>query len=211
MSYGLTLVTPPTAEPLDATATKLWLRLKQDAEDSLVNALISAARRRCERVSGRQLVTATWQVTFDRFPALSLYLPPRYGLDALQGFAGRPPDPFPNALRMPLPPLQSVSSITYAALDGTTQTLDLATVRVISSRQPGMIVPAINNTWPYVAAVVPDAVTVQFVAGYGAAGSVPGDVKQALLRCVAHEYEFREAADEDYLDRLFAPFWDGSY
>lgn len=75
-------------------------------------------------------------------------------------------------------------------------------VQVDAESEPGRLLPAFGATWP-VARVQLASVQVTYVAGYGTRGQVPEDVQQRLLAHVAHCYERRENADEDYLNSLF--------
>ena len=83
---------------------------------------------------------------------------------------------------MPFGPVQSISSIQYRDTDDVLQTLDAAEYRLVGS----ILEPV--NSWPPVS-VRQDAVTVNFVAGYGDASSVPEDVRSAILVLVCLLYD----------------------
>ena len=133
-------------------------------EDPLLSALILAAREHVEAFTRRALVTQTWDLKLDGFPSV---------------------------IRVPRPPLQSITSISYIDSNGATQTWAAANYSVDTSSQPGRIEPAYGISYPTLRGV-PNAVTIRFVAGYGAAAAVPQSVKQAILLFVAHLYENRE-------------------
>ena len=66
---SLALVTAPTIEPLTLSQVKRHCRVSIDDDDDLVTEdLIPAVRDRCELVTGRQLVEATWDLRLDSFP-----------------------------------------------------------------------------------------------------------------------------------------------
>lgn len=180
MSRAWRQTVAPASEPITTAEAKTnaWIEISDD--DTFVDSLIEAARERCERVTGLQLVTATWELYLDEFP----------GVD--------------GAIIVPKPPLQSVSSITYLDTTETSQTLATSNYRVDAISKPGRIVPAPGCTWPTTSFVV-NAVTVTFVAGYGAASAVPSEIKNRLKTYVMHCYEHRgqEAIDEDFLDSIF--------
>jgi uncharacterized phiE125 gp8 family phage protein len=170
---SLSLVTPPVAEPVVLAEALDHLRLGQDAWDSgVVATLIQPAREYVEAYTARQLMAATWTVTFPRFPCR------------------RAP------LELPLPPLQSVTSVKYIDPAGTLQTWASNQYVVDAPQGPsamnGRIYPALNIDYP-APACREDAVTVQFVAGYTDAASVPKGIRQALLLMLGHLYENREA------------------
>lgn len=180
----LSLVTPPATEPLTLQEALDHLRLEQDAPDAaLVTALIQAAREYAETRTARQFITATWRLTLDRFPCRSYT------------DWGSWPDARAK-ISLPRPPLQSVSSVAYLDPSGAPQTWATDQYVVLAPAQiqalPGQIYPALGVAYPATAAR-PDAVTITFVAGYGAASAVPRAIKQALLLLIGAWYEQREA------------------
>jgi uncharacterized phiE125 gp8 family phage protein len=101
------------------------------------------------------------------------------------------------ALRLPMPRLISVTSITYLDNSGTLQTLDPSQYTVDAASQPARIVPSVNLTWPTTDYYIPGSVKVTYVAGsYGDGVNkdiCPLSIKQAILLLVGHLYENREA------------------
>ena len=71
---SLSLITPPTVEPVSLAEAKLHLRVDFDDDDALIESLISAARVAAETLTGRQSCTARWIRTLDGFPCSSLQL-----------------------------------------------------------------------------------------------------------------------------------------
>lgn len=179
------LQTGPQEEPVSLAQAKRFLRVQHDLDDADITGLIEDARERAERVTGRQLVTATWAMYLDRLPC---------------------------EIRVPYPRLQAVSSIQYVDQDGDTQTLAASLYDVDTASEPGVISRAYGASWPVVKSSTPNVVTIAFTAGYGSAGSVPAGLKQRILNAVAHCYTKRvEGVDEQWLDGLFLPWWVGTY
>ena len=56
---------------------------------------------------------------------------------------------------------------------------------------PGLVTPAYGLSWPAVSLAPSGAVRIRYVAGWGAAASVPQSLKQAVLLLVGHLYENR--------------------
>lgn len=142
--------------------------------DPVLGLLIASARAHAEQVLRRYLVTQTVDAYFDGFP--SGYLSwrearPRYEIR--------------------LPPLQSVTSITYVDGDGVTQTLDAGQYLVDARSVPARIEPAYGCSWPSTRDQA-NAVVVRFVAGYGAAAAVPACVRQWILLRVRTLYNNRD-------------------
>lgn len=163
---SLELVTPPTAEPVTVDEVKTHLRIDNDAEDVYIGLLISAARGYAETYLRRQLCTATWKLRMDCFPC--------------------------GAIQVPLPPLQSVTTLAFTDSSGSPATLTENThfTKDIYS-EPARIVPAYGRTWPATYGV-PNAVTLTFVAGYGDATAVPPEIRYGILLLVAEMYDKRE-------------------
>lgn len=121
-------------------------------------------------ILGRAIVTQTWEMKLRSFPLRT---------DRIYGDV---------RMLIPLPPLQSVSSITYIDADGVTQTLASSEYTVIVGSNA--VVPAYGKTWPGTRDV-PEAVTVTFVAGYGTADDVPDGIVSAGLLMVGDSYDVR--------------------
>lgn len=162
----LTIVNAPSEEPLTAADAIAQLRLDTSQLDGLLDARIVAAREYAERYTSRALTTRTYDWTLDAFA---------------------------DILYVPMPPLQSVTSITYIDTAGTTQTLATSEYTVDTASQPGRILPAHNKSWPSTRGHVND-VTIRFVAGYGAAAAVPYAIKAAMLLIVGEFDKRREHA-----------------
>ncbi|WP_417624956.1 head-tail connector protein [Paremcibacter congregatus] len=136
-------------------------------DDTYITGLVSAAESYLdgrEGVLGRALVTQTWTGTLDAR--------------------------FPSEIKVPLPPLQAVTSIKYIDQSGVQQTLDASMYDVITNTEPGLIVPAFGQCWPSVRCQR-QAIEVVFVAGYGIASEVPKRVHRAVLFLVGHWYTSR--------------------
>lgn len=177
-----TLVQQP-AEPLTLAEAKLFLRQDLPDDDPLIASLVTAARQYFEAATDRSFCTTSWQLKLPGF-----YPEPGYGWrwDGCgwgTGFGGR--------IDLPNPPLLAVSSVQYLEM-GTNATLTLATTvyNVVTGRTPGGVELAFGQTWP-VTAIHPEAVTVSYTGGYGAADAVPELVKQGIKLLLAHWYDHR--------------------
>lgn len=173
----LSLVTAPAVLPITRQEAKDHARIEGSDEDAWIDRALLGVVARAERLTGRALLTQTWDEFFDAFPG---------------GFR-----PTGGIIRPQRPPLQSVTSIKYLDTAGVEQTLDASTYRVDAVSQPGRIEPAYGTTWPATRAVS-HAVTLRFVAGYGAGpGAIPDELQEligAMLMDFAHSYRFRENA-----------------
>jgi len=166
---ALTLVTAPTVEPVTVADIKSHLRIDTTDEDTLIEDYITAAREYCERYQNRAYITQTWNLTLNDFP---------------DG----------DEIEIPLPPLQSITSIKYYGTDDTEYTLSTDDYMVDTDSEVGRVVLKYAKTWPSITLRPANAVVIQFVAGYGDADTdVPERIKQAIKLLVGHLYENREA------------------
>lgn len=164
---ALTLTVAPAEEPVTLAEAKAHLRVTDADSDTLITTLIKTARLMAEGFTNRAFVTQTWQWRLDGF--------------------------FPWRISVPKGRLQSVSSIQYVDANGDTQTLASSDYSVDAKSDPGRIEPAYGKVWPTTRYQM-NAVTITFVAGYGAASAVPEDIKHAMLLIIGELYERREEA-----------------
>lgn len=149
----LPVVGQTITEPVTLAALHGRLHLTSTSDDTALLGIITQAREFSERVSRRALAYRSFAYTLDRFP-------------------------FPHEpIRVPVPPLISLDSITFFDDTLTEQTLDPTDYWVAYAQLPALIVPVPGTVWPC-AARVPGAVTLNFEAGYGypgaaAVGSTP--------------------------------------
>jgi len=179
---GLVLVTPPAVEPINLIEAKTHLRVDIADDDTLITALITAARGYCEAFQNRAYVTQTWQLWLDDWPDKDRIIIPR-------------------------PPLQSISSVKYYGTDDTEYVFDAENYFVDTKSEPGRAVLTYNKSWPSVTLRPANAVCVEFVAGYPAEGedlaaNVPEKIKAAIKLVLGHLYERREEGVEKALSEL---------
>ncbi len=171
---ALSLVTAPATEPLTLAEAKSHLKSDVTDEDALIDGLIRSAREYVETFTHRALITQTWDLRLEGFPS---------SFEA-------------SAIWLPKPPLVSVTSISYVDTAGATQTWASSNYTVDAPAGPwarmGRIVPAWSIYFP-VTRSVPNAVTVRFVAGYGAATAVPSSMKSAMKLLIGNWWANREA------------------
>ena len=162
---SLDLITGPSVEPVSLADAKVQCRVEHDAEDTLIGALIVAARRMAEHQTQRALITQTWELTLNAFP------------DA--------------EIRLDKPKVLSIVSVKYLDAAGVLQTLDPAAYALDATTKPGFVIPV--SSWPSTYAGA-NAVRVRFTAGYGpGASDVPADVVAWIQMQIATLYRNREA------------------
>lgn len=164
---ALKLITPPA--PIVTTAEiKKHVRAEyfQD-DDAYLDSCIAAATDHVDGKDGwlgRALGTQTWDLVLDEFPS--------------------------EGIRVPLPPLQSVTYLRYVSPDTglETELTVNADYLVDTFSEPGWIMPG-DDGWPQTMDTI-NAVRVRFVAGYT---TLPPTIKHAIMLLAAHYYENRES------------------
>lgn len=102
---------------------------------------------------------------------------------------------FATEFEIPLPPLQSITSIAYRDDAGSWVTVAADTYEAIPGNLFGKVVLALGKSWPSVTKRA-RAVRIEFVAGYPA-DKVPGGITRSIALLAGSLYEHREADFED--------------
>ena len=160
----------PATEPVTLADAKAHLRVDGTDEDAYITGLIGVARVAAEERLERTLVSTTWRLTLDGFP---------------------------DAVKLTMPPIVSVQSLTYWDATGVQQTLAPADYVLDAVSEPGYLVPAPGKAWPSTQSGRINAVTVDYTAGYGAtAADVPPPIRHWILLAIGDLYAQRERSAE---------------
>lgn len=177
---ALKLIIPPAEEPVTLAEAKAQCRVDGTDDDVFIGALIQSAREMAEHQTGRALVTQTWELVLDAFPA---------------------------AFVLRRPPIIAVDSVKFLDADGVQQTLDPADTLLDKDNEPGYLVPAYGKTWPD-SYPVPNAVRVRYTAGYGGAANVPESIKAWMKLMIGTAYANRETVLAGQISTLGRAYWD---
>jgi hypothetical protein len=173
------------AEPVALSDMKSYLRVDPSftVDDELISDLITAAREEVEDQLGRCLLQSSWVFNLDFWPSWR----PNDSAPAIPGGLWSVGSLWWDTQRIfiPRPPLVSIDSITYLAVDGTTQTLPTNGYLVDMQSEPARVLPAYNGYWPG-ALQIPNAITINYTAGYS---PVPRVFQLAIKMIVAAWYE----------------------
>ena len=185
---SLKLKTGPADEPFTLAEVKSHLRLEDTADDALLVGLIVAARELAESFTHRALITQTWTLFLDRFPAGAR--DPWW--DGVVEAATTELVDAARPIVIPKPPLQTITFVKAHKQDGTAETVAAADYWVDTASEPGRVTLKTGKTWPTSAPRTQNAVEVEFVAGYGSDRlSVPEPIKQGMLMLIGRLYENR--------------------
>lgn len=202
---ALHLTTAPAIEPVTVEEVRYFLRIDSDPgeDDALIGSLITAARQEAEKITRRQLITATWEMRLDEFPCgdWGIFSGPPYDYGRPSRNELIPGRGESQTIYLPMPPLQSIAAvfpetlggISYLDSGGTEQDLvEDIDYLVDTYSEPARITPAFGMVWP-TTYPVPGAVRIVFKAGYGDdATSVPMAIKNWIKAMVGSMWENRE-------------------
>jgi uncharacterized phiE125 gp8 family phage protein len=167
--YRPVLVTPPSNPPVTADEARSRLRIDSSAENSLIEALITAATAHLDGwtgILGRCVVSQTWRQDFDSFSGC-------------------------RRLRLPLFPVISITSVMYDDVNDAEQTISASNYSLLSDAlgsyvrfKDAFAIPSVHDD--------PPAVRVTYVAGHAADSAEMAVIKHAILLMVGHWFENRE-------------------
>lgn len=162
---GLVLLSGPVTEPLTLSEVKAHLRVDGAVEDALMQSLMLTSRLHIEAALGLALITQSWRLVLDAWPADGI-------------------------VNLPIAPIQSLTEIRVMSSDGTPRVVADTQYALDSSRRPARLIA--KDNWPTPGRKFA-GIEIDFVAGFGAnASAVPEPIRQALLLLVAHWYEHRD-------------------
>jgi uncharacterized phiE125 gp8 family phage protein len=157
------LITAPAAEPLALDEARVFVRADTHDDDELIASLIAAARQHVEMQTRRALITQSWRLTLDAWPA-----------------DGR--------IRVSPGPLQALTAARVYDAAGETANLDLQGFVPALGKSALAFVPW-AMTQPGRAAA---GIELDVRVGYGdTAAQVPEPLRQAMRLLMAHWYENR--------------------
>ena len=159
-SENYRLVTPPTGAVITVDDLKPRIGIFHAEKDAALQSYINAAVELAERFTGRQLLSATWELQL-----------PKWKFE----------------VQLKHIPVASLISVKYYDLNNVDTTLDL--------NDPAQVVAAVNVEQPVVwlrqelsTFERPDAIRIQFTAGY-TSGNVPAGIVNAICLIAGAMYQ----------------------
>ena len=158
------LVTAPGSEPITLDEAKAYLRVDDSTEDTLISALITAARRKFENDTLHYLLPQTWELYLNRDEITT------------------------EPISINKSDITAISSVKYYDSSNTQQTLSTSDYQTAIQGKPSSIqiitMPTIYDRL--------EAMVIRFTLGYANAGAVPEDIKLAIKLLLATWYENRQ-------------------
>jgi uncharacterized phiE125 gp8 family phage protein len=159
------LISPPAVEPVTLAEAKAFLRVEHADDDALIGALLRAARSLVEAQTRRALITQTWRLVRDDWPA-----------------DGR-------IEVLPVPLIELAGACVREA-SGAAQGIDLQAFAVDGAAAPAVIAFPPWSLPPPGRAVA--GIEIDVTVGYGdAPADMPEPLKHAVRLLAAHWYENR--------------------
>lgn len=154
------LITAPSPLTVTVEEAKRGMMIQHSGQDTLIGELLAAAVDQLDGPNGwlgRFIGEQTWDYKVDAFPAPGC------------------------ALKLPLWPVQSITSVKYVDTAGVEQTWDSANYQVtgLTAEGAAKIYEAYGKSWPSTRDQR-EAVTVRGVFGYDA-GQVPADIRRGII------------------------------
>ena len=141
-------------------------------EDDMLTGIIKAAREYVEDITGRALLTQTWDYCLNEWPSR-------------------------DYIKLPYGNLQSVSSVKWKDTDGSETALTVTTDYLVETNgeQCGRIVLPYSTPWPSGSLYPSNPITVRFICGWTTAALIPAKIKAAIKMICTDLYEHRDAKE----------------
>lgn len=180
---GITQTTP-TREPLFVDDVRNYLRLDDDVEETLIVALIAAARQWAEEYTGRVFITRTINQFHDSYHYPSTYVPEGFHI----GIDKNMPDTFIDLAMTPIVSFAHVKVIDDA---GSETTWDASNYYVDTVRDVPRLVLRDGGSFPSDLRSA-NGLKLVYDAGYGASPiNIPDAIKMAMMQYCTFMYEHR--------------------
>jgi uncharacterized phiE125 gp8 family phage protein len=164
------VIAPPAIEPVSLAEAKEHLRVDGPDEDSLVAALITAARLTVEHLAGLALMTQRWAVLLDIWPES-------------------------QAIELPVAPLASVDVVRVYDEADVASVIDQDLYFSDVASRPARLVRRNLQPWPAPGRIA-NGIEIELTAGFGAEPSdVPETLRRAVLMLAGHWFENRAAVE----------------
>lgn len=160
--------------PVTMWDAKEQLRVTDVDEEFLIETRLRAAIEAVSEMTGRALMAGTWRLSLRRAS---------------------------GQICLPKPPVQALSAVSRIDRDGAEQPVMVGDFILVRSEDRTWLFPDAGKAWPADLADRPDALRIDFTAGYPM-GELPEGLRAAILMLTAHLYERREVAIETALTEV---------
>jgi hypothetical protein len=164
MYAGLTLVTPPTIEPVSVADAKKHSRIFINEDDALIAGYIQVARLRAENITHRAFLKQQWRFALQTWPGRTIAL----------GYREGGPDFYwrNNYFSLPRPPLISVDEFVYYDTTNTQYSMTPGYSNTVGNyfvdfdHEPMRIALPFAGIWPTTVLLPQSPIRLTLTAGY---------------------------------------------
>jgi len=173
----INLITKTNTLLISLNDMKLYLRITNSIEDTLIENLIRQAQNVIENYTSRAITINTYEYIYD-----SLNTTEYYPVDRIQIYKGK---------------ITSIDSIKTYNLAGTETIKTLTDFDYINFNQYSYIATKDGSDFP-IGDRSYSPLKIEFKAGYDIT-TIPYDLKEAIYKLVADYYEYRESTNSEYI------------
>ena len=174
-TLNIKAVSGPTSLVADALSdVKGHLKVTSSYEDDEISTYIGASLGYVERYCGITLGSTTWQLNLPEFPWNYRYI------------------------ELPRGPVSSISSMYYHDTDNVSTLWAASDYQASLDELPARLWLLQDDTWEDTYKR-PDAVQVQYVAGYASWAAVPDSIRMPIYYLAAHQHRYRQPVVEGSL------------
>ena len=162
------LITPPALEPVSRIEAKEHLKVTTDAEDDLIDRLITTARQQVEKQIDKVLIDQTWKIYLNEWPATGQII-------------------------LPVAPVTAVVNLRTWSQDDVAAIIDPAHYYADLLAGPQKLILRQSRLWLRPGRIA-NGIEIEVTAGFGPDGNaVPAPLRTAMLILIAHWFENRQA------------------
>lgn len=171
MWRSYSVITELTVEPITVEELKLFARIDNSDEDTLLEGFIVATRQAAEQYLNRALLCRKIRLVYDEW--------------------------FCRTIELPSPPLISIDGVYTVDEDGVTTEYSSDNYYIVTEHLPGQLVIKRSATMPINTTRDTGGYRVEYFAGYGElATDVPQQIREALKLWATALYENRAITTE---------------
>jgi uncharacterized phiE125 gp8 family phage protein len=191
VNYGLIVTSAAAATDLPIKVEEVadYLRTDSDNDSELahISNLLAQALEEIERYTGRSIAPTQYRLVLEDWPR---------GPSEFASYPRAPQGAYLHAIELPRAPVTAVATVKYYPENSEVlTTLSSTQYFSITSKEPGLVYLKSDKEWPVISER-PDAVQVEFTAGY-TAGNCPASMKQAALLLARFYYAGGSPNDVD--------------
>lgn len=155
-TYTLALDTAPETEPLTLEEVKNYLKVSSSEDDNLITAMIAGVRQAAEQFMKLSMIEQSWKLAFDDYT--------------------------PTRMRLPMGPVQSVTSVTAFTRDEDSTVID-SNVYYLSAGKQFLL---------FDTNLISQRIEIVYTTGYGSeASDIPQPLRQGMLAHIGAIYDGR--------------------